>query len=366
VCRTFDNVGGFDRESQLTSSRALVVALTTFAVGAAGSIASAASSGCKLVKVEDWPVRVQHNHVLVEGAINGQKVGVLLDTGASRTVIFRAAAVRLGVPLSGSTNDRLFGIGGETKVDLALVDEFRVGQAAQKQLRILVAGEHDPGDDVGVLLGEDFFQRFDVEFDLAHNAVRLFQPQDCDRASLAYWERTGASEVGFESLDVNQPQVILTVRINGEPLKALLDSGAGLSMLDKSDAERVGVTPDTPGVVVGLRGTCLGTNAVDVWIGPFLSFAIGDEMIRDTQIRFSDMYKDARYRTTGSNLAHKIQVSYSMLLGADFLRSHRVLIAHSQRKVYFSYVGGPVFQLNRPATPANDSSAGERPTTDGN
>jgi hypothetical protein len=32
-----------------------------------------------------------------------------------------------------------------------------------------------------------------------------------------------------------------------------------------------------------------------------------------------------------------------MLLGADFLRSHRVLVARSQAKMYFTYEGGTVF-----------------------
>ena len=32
-----------------------------------------------------------------------------------------------------------------------------------------------------------------------------------------------------------------------------------------------------------------------------------------------------------------------MILGADFLRAHRVLLAISQRKLYFTYVGGKVF-----------------------
>lgn len=345
----------------MTTSRAFLAASAALVFASAGNIASAAASTCKLVKIEDWPVRLQRNHVIVDGAINGQKIGVMIDTGASRTLIFRAAAVRLGVPLSGATNDRMFGIGGPTKVDVALIDEFRVGQATQKELRILVAGEHDPGDDVGVLLGEDFFQHFDVEFDLAHNAVRLFQPQGCERVSLAYWERAGASEVALETIDVNQPQVVLTVHINGEPIRALLDSGAGLSMLDKSDADRLGVTPETSGVVVGRRGTGMGANAIDVWIGPFRSLTIGDETIRDPQIRFSDTHKDATYRATGSNLAHKIQVPYSMLLGFDFLRSHRVLIAHSQRKIYFTYGGGPVFQPNRPAVREGNPYAGEKP-----
>ena len=40
-----------------------------------------------------------------------------------------------------------------------------------------------------------------------------------------------------------------------------------------------------------------------------------------------------------------------MLLGLDFLRSHRVLIAHSQRKLYFSYIGGTVFQPRSKLSP---------------
>jgi hypothetical protein len=39
-----------------------------------------------------------------------------------------------------------------------------------------------------------------------------------------------------------------------------------------------------------------------------------------------------------------------MLLGADFLRAHRTLVAHSQQRLYFTYVGGPVF-LAEPAAP---------------
>jgi Aspartyl protease len=337
----------------LVAWRTPLVASVVIGMASAVGSAGVGASSCKLVKVEEWPVRLQRNRVLVEGAINDHAVNVALDTGAMKTLIFRAAAVRLGVPLS-AANDRMFGVGGETKVDAAWVDEFRVGQAVQKDLRILVAGEHDPGDDIGILLGEDFFQRFDVEFDLAHHAVRLFQPKDCDGVSLAYWAPSGFSEVEIEALDANRPEIVLTVLINGQSLTAKLDSGSALSLLDKVEAEHVGVTPETPGVVASGRSSGMGKNTVDTWIGPFRSFTIGNETIRDTQIRFGDPYKDVTSRFTGSNLSHKIQQWHSMLLGADFLRSHRVLVAHSQRKIFFTYAGGPVFQLNRPSTPGNE------------
>jgi hypothetical protein len=45
-----------------------------------------------------------------------------------------------------------------------------------------------------------------------------------------------------------------------------------------------------------------------------------------------------------------------MLLGADFLRSHRVLVSHSQRKIYFTYVGGPIFQTARAPEPRGTPS----------
>jgi hypothetical protein len=42
-----------------------------------------------------------------------------------------------------------------------------------------------------------------------------------------------------------------------------------------------------------------------------------------------------------------------MLIGSDFLRAHRVYIAHSQGKLYFSYVGGTVFPAS-PGKPCNE------------
>jgi hypothetical protein len=41
------------------------------------------------------------------------------------------------------------------------------------------------------------------------------------------------------------------------------------------------------------------------------------------------------------------------LIGADFFRAHRVYVARGQAKMYFTYLGGPVFQnIRQPAAPA--------------
>jgi hypothetical protein len=47
-----------------------------------------------------------------------------------------------------------------------------------------------------------------------------------------------------------------------------------------------------------------------------------------------------------------------MLLGVDFLRAHRVLVAHNQRQMYFTYSGGTVFPA-RPSKPCAPSTVPE-------
>jgi tetratricopeptide (TPR) repeat protein len=71
---------------------------------------------------------------------------------------------------------------------------------------------------------------------------------------------------------------------------------------------------------------------------------MGQEEIKNTRLRIGDI-----------DLPNA-----DMLIGADFFLSHRIYVANSQRKLYFTYNGGPVFNLttaNHPAAaPATDES----------
>ena len=328
----------------MTYPRALLLVASVAVAVAMPSSPAAATTSCKLVKVAELPIRVVRNKLIVEGAINGQSVNIMLDTGAS-SLIFRPAADRLGLIRQKIRGARAYGVGGESDIDSALVDELRLGDAKLKSRYMMVTGEHEIGDGIAVILGEDFFHVVDVEFDLAHNAVRLFQPKDCENASLAYWAASGASEVPIERVAETGPRIFLTVQVNGQPVRALLDSGAGASVLNRSDAARVGVVAEGPG------GTSdgIGPSPVDWSDGEVHSFAIGNETIRDTKIEVADLYKGVRGAGPGSLLSQGIDRP-SMLLGADFLRSHRVLVSHSQRKLYFTYLGGPVFQRRELST----------------
>jgi predicted aspartyl protease len=322
--------------------RARLVAAVGFACAMGSAMSSASAAGCKLATLDEWPVRIERNLLLVEGALNGQPARIMLDTGAARTLLLPATAMRLNVTRTDLKRDRAF---GETKIEIAYLDEFRVGEFKRAPWRMMIAGNRDFAADV--LLGEDFLSLVDLEFDLEHNAVRLFQPENCDGKKLAYWAAEGQSvgDVAIDAILATNPQIVLDVAINGQSVSALLASGAALSALDKPAAARLGVTPETPGVVVSNRNTGMGAKSLPVWNGPFATFTIGNETIKDARIQFSDLFQDANYAVIGSHIRTKVDGLQQMLLGVDFLRSHRVLVSHSQRRIYFTHNGGPVFGL---------------------
>ena len=335
------------------------VAAAPIGLALAGNAAAAEPGKCRVGRIAEWPLRAGGRVPVTDGEINGQKVGILLDTGAQLSYIRRSAAKRLG--LTGHGASRVFGVGGESHAEVTHVEEFRVGEAVWKNWRVTVAGEGESGD-IAVFLGDPFFDQVDVEFDLAHNAVRLYETKDCDGVSLAYWATEPAGEVPIEA----GSRIRLTVAINGKPVRAALDSGSSTSILSKPDAARLGVTPDSPGVVTG---ACIRDDetrrTLDTWIGQFESFAIGNERIRNPKIHFADLWKHMTYTETGSRLPTSFAGNPDLLLGADFLRAHRVLVARSQRKMYFTYVGGTVFPgaPSKPCnpSPASDSTAGPPP-----
>jgi gag-polyprotein putative aspartyl protease/aspartyl protease len=348
------NLTATTRSAQLVLTLALVAGL--FMVGGA---AAAPAGKCTLARVAEWPVRPGRAQPIIDGTINGQKVGIMLDTGASRSIILRSAADRLGLVRHNARGNRMIGIGGETDVESVTIEELAIGTDVRRSWRVLVAGEQTFRGDVALILGEDLLRQSDVEFDLAHNAVRLYQARDCDGVPLAYWATEGTGVVELGGIFAAGPALELAVEINGRPVDAILDSGASSSVLTLSRAAALGVTPASAGVVAAGCSRGLGEKPIDVWLGPFESFRIGDELIRDPTIGFSDIWKFSTFRTSGSLISKRPSSRPDMLLGADFLRSHRVLIAHSQRKMYFTYAGGTVFPVSvaKPCAEAPPSGA---------
>jgi tetratricopeptide (TPR) repeat protein len=112
-------------------------------------------------------------------------------------------------------------------------------------------------------------------------------------------------------------------------VRIVFDTGAATSILTLEAARRAGIDPKSAQVIPAGQVGGVGRRQFQSWIAPVDVFKIGDEEIRHTHLRIADTTVD----------------DTDMLLGADFFLSHHVYIAKSQGKVYFTYNGGPVFNL---------------------
>jgi tetratricopeptide (TPR) repeat protein/predicted aspartyl protease len=297
----------------------------------------AANVKCTLGRLAELPVTMRGLQPIVPAKINGADAPFVVDSGAFYSVISPAGAAELKLhTYSLPFHLDLVGIGGRAEAYATRVKDFNLAGIPISNVEFIVAGSDVTGNAVGVL-GQNVLRVADVEYDLANGVIRLMRPHDCGKADLAYW----AGSKPYSALEIDwataaSPHTTGVAFINGAKIRVLFDTGASTSILSLRAAERAGIKPDSPGVVAGGFTVGIGSREVPTWVGPFASFKIGDEEIQNTRLRFGD-----------------IRLTEDMLIGADFFLSHRIYVASSQRKLYFTYNGGPVFNLKTsPAHPA--------------
>jgi tetratricopeptide (TPR) repeat protein/predicted aspartyl protease len=289
-----------------------------------------ALAGCKLATIADLPVTMADLRPVVTAKINGTDALFIVDSGAAYSMITPAAAAEFRLKLTPPpANLQLRGIGGEVRTSITTVKEFTLANRAIPRVEFIVGGS-EPGSGAAGLLGQNVLRLADVEYDLANGAIRLMRAEDCRKTVLAYWA-TGKpySVVDIELATPISPHTVSTAFINGTKIRVAFDTGAETSFVSLRAAERAGVKTDGAGVVADGLSRGIGRNAVSTWIAPFASFKIGDEEVHNTRLRIGDVRG----------------LETDMLIGSDFFLSHRVYVASSQGKLYFTYNGGPVFDL---------------------
>jgi predicted aspartyl protease len=306
---------------------------------------TAAHAACQYRRVGRVPVAWKDQRLMLAGTVNGTPVDMLVDTGSAAMQISRAFAEKLGLglwPVS-ANGVRLeeAGRGGRSELWRARVDEISFGQVQWKGAHLAVFdGVSGAGKGPDVLVGAGFLLQRDAE--LTADAITFFEPADCGPdASLAYW----GDPVPWTATEATKPddlRAVVTVLVDGHPVRALVDSGAPTSVIDLPVARALGFDPAAAASQAGRSGG-IGSHTMPTWPATFQTFEIGDEVIRHPRLRVEDMYGAVRTDFQFTSTEKELSGQAHMLLGADFLQSHRVLFATSQRRIYFSYLGGPVF-----------------------
>ncbi|HSV04399.1 MAG TPA: aspartyl protease family protein [Phenylobacterium sp.] len=315
------------------SGRGILLAFAVTALAAQGNAALAAAK-CDIGKVAELPTTMVGLRAHVTVKVDGQDTTFTVDSGAAVSFINTETAQRMKLEMypapigyyakgAGGTDMRL----NIVRVSLG-IDGIKIPNVV-----FLALPSVDPGS--GGVIGQNVLAAMDTEYDLGNGVIRLMHPSaDCEQANLAYW--SGGRAVGVVELNAIGPQsphLRAEAKLNGQTLHVIFDTGAPVSYVKLAAAEKAGFRPEAAGVQASGPTTGIGGRVMESWVAPFDSLDIGGEQIQHTRLRVANLSLD------GSD----------MLLGADFFLSHRIYYSKQQRRLYFTYNGGPVFQLGRPS-----------------
>jgi tetratricopeptide (TPR) repeat protein/predicted aspartyl protease len=291
-----------------------------------------AAGGCTLGRVAELPIAMAGYRPMITAKIDDKEARFVLDSGAFFSLMSTATAAEFDLKLHHAPfGFRFQGIGGEMDAQVATVKEFRIAGALIHNVEFLVGGSEVGGEG---LIGQNFLEQWDVEYDFSKGVVRLFKPDGCRKYRLAYWVTPGqsVSEMEIEPVVNARMHTIGVGYVNGQKIRVMFDTGAYTSVLSLRAAARAGIKTDSPGVVEAGYSSGVGRGMVKTYIATASSFKIGDdEEIKNARLRIADIdLQDA-----------------DMLLGSDFFVSHHVFVANSQHKLYVTYNGGPVFNLTK-------------------
>ncbi|MDE2223946.1 MAG: aspartyl protease family protein [Xanthomonadaceae bacterium] len=311
---------------------------------------SAWADGCTLAKYGTLSVEMIGERPTTLVKVNGAVTRFAIDTGAWFSFMSRANADALGLKLVPAPfGFRMGGVGGSADAEIARIKDLGILDTDLRNVDFVVGGS-DAGEGS---LGANLLDFKDLEIDLAQGRVTLFKPEGCRKSALAYWVKKGGTYnvADLHPFHLNDRRSFVDVTIDGKSIRALLDSGAAATLLDRRAAERIGIDLKGPRVKAGgpIRG--IGAKTYQSWIVPIDTFSVGTETIQHSEMLVMDgNFSDG---------------STDMVLGVDFMLAHHMYIANSQRKLYFTYNGGRVFSLDTASIGAHESAAAAANDTGG-
>ncbi|PQP01100.1 hypothetical protein C5614_06050 [Massilia phosphatilytica] len=284
---------------------------------------------CTYVEVAKFPIRYvgQSLAPAVDGTINDTPATMLIDTGSDQTHMTMNAATRRDLHLS-MTGRYVEGIGGLSRLYAVRLKDFAIGPAhAGRRPELTVIGSTTFTPAFDAIVGAPFLLQADLELDLRAKQMKFYRPLECRKTELLLWNEDTVV-LPFGRNYGKSPNPHFTVVVNGKEMDALIDSGAHRSFMMLDAAKKAGIDVNGPGAVRMGDSGGIGSDRAPHWIAPVKTLQIGQETISNVELGIID--------SQGSRTA-------DLYLGQDFLRTHRVLFAMSQEKLYIAYLGGDVF-----------------------
>ena len=307
-------------------------------------VSAHAEQNCSLKLIAAIPAELQADgKLLLSAAMDGLPTKILLDTGANYSMVSAAVVSALKLPLT-HTNATLIGADGSLAVTLTQIDELRLGNGTSRNQKFVVQPlpKHGAKESYSGIFAADYLSLDEVEIDLADGKVNLFSQDHCP-GKVVYWDQ-GAYEF---PIDVTRDgHIELDVRIDGERVKAWLDTGAGTSFMTRRVAQsQLDISADelnkgAPIQILGLSG-----QGVEARSHVFGKIELSSFVLKNWPVVVTDPPSgEARYA----------RGTPDMVIGMDVISRFRMFISYGEGKIYFT-----------PAVaPAPADGAGPKPALD--
>ncbi len=258
----------------------------------------------------ELPVRMRDGFAFVPASIGGTPVTLLLDTGAQGMLLTPDIVETLRLPVDPRAGTRLLGTGGVRTAPNVALRDLRVGGLPMADSSVPVAalpGVPRTEPPLAGLFGGQFLASYDLDLDVPRGRMALYEPLGCAAPPFP---------LPYDVLPLTvspEGDVFVTVRINGQDLLALVDTGSRASIITEQAAERLGLGgPGSANLAQGVDGSTLPVRHVRVRL-----LQVGTERTADAPISVSPLLLGRG----------------DMLLGLDYLGQRRVWISYRTGRV---------------------------------
>jgi predicted aspartyl protease len=274
---------------------------------------------------------------LIPVSINGEPKNFILDTGAYFTQVARPVVEELKLPML-QGNFEMFDLAGNISRDVASVKEFQVAHMRGHDLQFPVSPI--PAKIEG-LLALDHFTTMDMDVDFGTDTLSLFTQDHCEGA-IQYWPGPPPGVLPFT---LNGYHVVVPVMLDGHEERALIDTGAGTTIINQAEEDRVfglhlGDT-DTPE-----RGVLNGDATLKTYTHRFKTLSFGDVAVTNPMVRIipNAVGRNAeKAQLVGDRAKSEKDLiqKQDMIIGMDVLRKLHLYIAFGERKIYVAPASAP-------------------------
>ena len=281
--------------------------------------AASATPACPVERQAELPLTGGGGVMLVAAEINGSPVTMIVDTGAQWTTITPETVTRLNLPRDSWNGGLHQGVATYSSNVNAVARSFKIG-GIELDNRSLSVAPLAPGNAVSPqfagLLGADFLFQFDLDIDLPHHTLTLYRNGGCG-AGVPPW---GVPVVAIPLVKSMTNRLNLAATVDGHPFRAILDTGASVSLISRPNALRAGVAAEALEQDPAVASRGLGTAAFATRRHKFAEMQVGPERLKNVNLLVA-----------GTMLG-----GGDLLLGLDYLGSRRVWLSYKLRRMFIA------------------------------